>query len=299
MPCLPTSLSPAPLHPSAIIVAPLPQPSNHVACEQEQWSSHPPERRPNPHVARPGPVVVFAPHLESCESATRIGSSRGRPIADEKHIQSCKLSAYANAHAVGVATTVFLDSIFKRDHRIDHARPVIDAATAPDDSTILRVSITLHPSRDSTAPCHDDSTTPTQQKHTSPPQHHRHPLSTPKTIPPTARTALDAAIVRSGRPESGVSPGAAQTNVAAGTMPSTRIRRTDAAIVRRDCSQDRFSPAATPPSGTNAAAGTMPSTRMRRTCAAIVRHDCSQGRFSPAATSRRWGLDDESRDLPK
>jgi hypothetical protein len=41
---------------------------------------------------------------------------------------------------------VFLDPIFKRDHRIDHARPVIDAATVPNDSTVLRASITLHPS---------------------------------------------------------------------------------------------------------------------------------------------------------
>jgi hypothetical protein len=124
----------------------------------------------------------------------------GRPIADEKHIQSSRLPAYANAYAIEVATAVFLDSIFKRDHRIDHARPAIDAATAPDDSTILRESITLHPSRDTTAPCRGDSTTPTQRKHTAPPQHHRHPLSAPKTMPPTGRTALRAAIVRSRRP---------------------------------------------------------------------------------------------------
>ncbi|KAK1641529.1 hypothetical protein QYE76_059334 [Lolium multiflorum] len=108
----------------------------------------------------------------------------GRKIANEKHIQSSKLSAYANAHAIEVATAVFLDSIFKRDHRIDHARPAIDAATAPDDSTILRKSITLHPSRDTIAPCRGDSTTPTQQKHTAPPQHHCHPLSAPKNDAP-------------------------------------------------------------------------------------------------------------------
>ncbi|KAK1625915.1 hypothetical protein QYE76_000230 [Lolium multiflorum] len=70
----------------------------------------------------------------------------GHPIAGEKHIQSSRLSAHANTHAIEVATAIFLDSIFKRDHRIGHARPAIDAATAPDDSTILRTSITLHPS---------------------------------------------------------------------------------------------------------------------------------------------------------
>ncbi|KAK1652774.1 hypothetical protein QYE76_070579 [Lolium multiflorum] len=114
---------------------------------------------------------------------------------DEKHIQSSRLSAYANAHAMEVATAVFLNSIFKRDHRIGHARPAIDAATASDDSTILRESITLHLSRETTTPCRGDTTTPTQQKHTAPPQHHRHPLSAPKTMPPTGRTALRAAIV--------------------------------------------------------------------------------------------------------
>jgi hypothetical protein len=38
------------------------------------------------------------------------------------------LSTHANAHATEAATAVFLDSIFKRDHRIDLAIPAIDAA---------------------------------------------------------------------------------------------------------------------------------------------------------------------------
>jgi hypothetical protein len=48
--------------------------------------------------------------------------------------------------AAEIATAVFLEPISKRSHRIDLARPAIDVATAPDDTTILRASITLRPS---------------------------------------------------------------------------------------------------------------------------------------------------------
>ena len=69
-----------------------------------------------------------------------------RPIAGEKHIQSSRLSAHANTHATEIATAVFLAPIFKRDHRIDFARPVVDVTMTPDSSTILHVSCSLHPS---------------------------------------------------------------------------------------------------------------------------------------------------------
>ncbi|KAK1679221.1 hypothetical protein QYE76_040069 [Lolium multiflorum] len=62
----------------------------------------------------------------------------------EKHIQSSRLSAHANAHATEVATAVFLDSIFKRDHRINLARPAVDATMMPDGSTIPHAYIIPH-----------------------------------------------------------------------------------------------------------------------------------------------------------
>ncbi|KAK1684058.1 hypothetical protein QYE76_044906 [Lolium multiflorum] len=55
-------------------------------------------------------------------------------LRGEKHIQS------------SIATVVFLDSIFKRDHRINLARPVFDATMAPNGSTDLHAYIILHPS---------------------------------------------------------------------------------------------------------------------------------------------------------
>ncbi|KAK1627170.1 hypothetical protein QYE76_001485 [Lolium multiflorum] len=125
----------------------------------------------------------------------------GRPIGYEKHIQSSRLSTHTNAHAIEVATAVFLDSIFKRDHRITHARLAIDAATAPDDTTILRASITSV-----------SDTTPMPRrlgrhsKHCSP-QHH-HPLSAPKRCPQVDGVARRHRPIRETR--SRVSPGAAQ-----------------------------------------------------------------------------------------
>jgi hypothetical protein len=68
------------------------------------------------------------------------------PIAGEKHIQSSRLSAHANTHTTEVATTIFLDSIFKRDPRINLARPAVDGTMTPDVSTILHAYITPHPS---------------------------------------------------------------------------------------------------------------------------------------------------------
>jgi hypothetical protein len=67
-------------------------------------------------------------------------------LAGEKHNQSSRPSAHDIAHAAEITTVVFLEPISKRDHRIDLARPAIDAAMAPYETTILRTSITLRPS---------------------------------------------------------------------------------------------------------------------------------------------------------
>jgi hypothetical protein len=106
-----------------------------------------------------------------------------RPIAGEKHIQSSRLSAHANAHATEVATAVFLDSIFKRDHRINLARPAVDATMTPDGPAILHAYIIPHLS---SIPC--STMPPSLSANNVVDEYHstdirQHPAAAPKTMP--------------------------------------------------------------------------------------------------------------------
>jgi hypothetical protein len=62
-------------------------------------------------------------------------------LEGEKHNQSSKPSACIIAHAAEISSAVFLEPIFKRNQRIDFAKPAIGATMTPASSTILRASI--------------------------------------------------------------------------------------------------------------------------------------------------------------
>ncbi|KAK1696593.1 hypothetical protein QYE76_013290 [Lolium multiflorum] len=98
-------------------------------------------------------------------------------------IQSSRLSAHANAHAIEVATAIFLDPIFKRDHRINLARPTVDATKTSDGSTILHAYIIPHPSSipRSTMPPRLSAIDVVDEYHST--NIRQHPAAAPKTMP--------------------------------------------------------------------------------------------------------------------
>jgi hypothetical protein len=100
----------------------------------------------------------------------------------------------------------------------------IDSTTMPDGAPALRESILAHLTpRPHCAMLPELSVVDAEDKHHSTSYHH-HPAAVPKTMTPRGRATQSVKIVRSGRPRSRVSPGAAQIGrgKAAPTMPSTR-----------------------------------------------------------------------------